>query len=403
MHGHQTDRSIEIGLSLKDLELSGIPFFTPEMSVRFRFGLRSSSDVEPHVLGVTLADDREVSFKFDKDLGQLRLADATSSAVLVDRFIELLRRVSENQRLPFKLPNDADRRWLREWARKHGCRLHGWLPFWVPAEYGAGKMGRPFGGRLESDRNQQLQIFLWWWQQWVFHFTTQFSDFLEGIVYVGPLRDFPRRVAAEASEDAGLGTRGERLVLYLGRRPDLVDAINEAFKDLEIDYKLSVERISSERMQDALGDVAFAVLRDNKSGVDLSPTDVGFGLSQVLPVVVQLLGNRERLILIEQPEIHLHPRMQSRLTDILVSSVAHNGNQLLIETHSEHLALRAQRRIREKVIGLDELGISYVGVGSEGSFVKEIELSADGQMLTPWPGGFFDEKFDDLFVNATNV
>src|SRR5262249_24262657 len=90
------------------------------------------------------------------------------------------------------------------------------------------------------------------------------------------------------------------------------------------------------------------VLIDRKSNTVVSHRDVGIGISQVLPVLVTAYAAKQEMIAIEQPEIHLHPALQSDLGDVLIeSALGERGNRLLIETHSEHIILRIMRRMRE--------------------------------------------------------
>ena len=99
-----------------------------------------------------------------------------------------------------------------------------------------------------------------------------------------------------------------------------------------------------------------------QNSLDLDITDVGFGVSQVLPVIIQGFLSKERSItLVEQPEIHLHPKMQADLADLFID-IAINKNvkkgssskYLIIETHSEYLLKRLRRRISENKISADQ-------------------------------------------------
>lgn len=402
VHQHDTHRVMTIGLHLSGVTTdSPLNFFGESVQLDLSFGLRDQEDSEPHLVEVSLRDDEEVRFRYDAVAGFLRLADASSSSALVSKWLRLYDEDAPHRPAEYPDLNDADRRWLRKWAREHDCELNGWLPYWSVADFGRGKQGRPFGGRLDSPRNRVLQLFIHWWRLWVSTFTSALNTALRQVVYVGPLREFPRRVATEASEGTGVGVRGERLVLHLARNPDLVDKVNAAFSLLEIPYSLEVVKVLSETVQDALGDVAIAVLHDKETGVVLSPADVGFGLSQVLPVVVQLLGHRDATVLIEQPEIHLHPKIQSRLTDVLIEAAVANGNRVLVETHSEHLLLRAQRRVREGATpGFDasKLSVQFVGRVEGKGAISNLRLDDSGRLLDPWPDGFFDERLDDLFT-----
>jgi predicted ATPase len=125
-----------------------------------------------------------------------------------------------------------------------------------------------------------------------------------------------------------------------------------------------------------------------------------FGLSQVLPVVVQLVGNTNKTILIEQPEIHLHPKMQARLADIILRSVQENENRVIVETHSEHILLRFERRLRQAAGTSPEcaLAVFYVAAVDGEAQVTQLRLDQSGRVADPWPDGFFDEKLEDLLV-----
>jgi predicted ATPase len=184
-----------------------------------------------------------------------------------------------------------------------------------------------------------------------------------------------------------------------------VDKVNLAFAQLEIPYLLRVEWLQARETEDALGDVAVAVLTDNRTGVVVSPADVGFGLSQILPVVVQLVGNENKTILVEQPEIHLHPKMQSRIADVMLTSIAENKNRLLIETHSEHILLRAQRRLRESQNTVEadarqSLAVYYVRSSGKAGEVFSLRVDSSGRVVDPWPDGFFDERLEDILVGG---
>ena len=114
---------------------------------------------------------------------------------------------------------------------------------------------------------------------------------------------------------------------------------------------------------------------------------------------------QNQIILIEEPEVHLHPKIQSRLMDLLLYSAYHNKNQFIIETHSENLLLRAQRNLRNgfmhagKKINVDvkDILINNVTLDPDGSKVQEIKLSKTGEFKTHWKDGFFSERLDELF------
>ena len=127
---------------------------------------------------------------------------------------------------------------------------------------------------------------------------------------------------------------------------------------------------------------------------DNNIVDVGFGVSQVLPIIVQGLNlTEEQLLLLEQPEIHLHPKMQMRLTDFLIE-LAYSNRNLIIETHSDHIINRLIRRILEDdsdVLYNDLIKIYYFEKESdEPTIKKEIEIDPCSGIVN-WPDGFFDQ------------
>lgn len=183
---------------------------------------------------------------------------------------------------------------------------------------------------------------------------------------------------------------GGEIILYI-RDPDAeVDRLKEIIHEADIDTLKEL------------------ILIDRRSHTVVSHRDIGIGVSQVLPILVSTLGSENSLIAIEQPEIHLHPALQAEIGDLFIeSALGERQNTFILETHSEHLILRIMRRMRntdndELPEGLppvtpDDVAILYVQPHGSSSIVREIELSEDGQLLDPWPGGFFEEGFRERF------
>ena len=160
-------------------------------------------------------------------------------------------------------------------------------------------------------------------------------------------------------------------------------------------------------------------LHDPRNDIWVALQDVGVGTSQVLPIILEAFAQENKLIAIEQPELHLHPRLQAELGDVFIeSALGANKNTFLLETHSEHLILRILRilrRIRETTEGENDdwpdalreacpngicpadVAILFVQPDEDGAKVIELPIDANGEFTCDWPGGFFEERMKELF------
>jgi predicted ATPase len=108
--------------------------------------------------------------------------------------------------------------------------------------------------------------------------------------------------------------------------------------------------------------------------------------------------SRNSTLLIEQPEIHIHPRLQAELGSLLAECIKPPfENQFIIETHSEHLILRLQKLIRKGELKPEDISVIYVDRGTEGSKCLHLRLDEEGDFIDEWPGGFFEEDFNEIF------
>jgi len=155
-----------------------------------------------------------------------------------------------------------------------------------------------------------------------------------------------------------------------------------------------------------LNAIPLLILRDKRSGIEVSMKDVGAGVAQALPVICSLVSAKNSVVAIEQPELHLHPRLQAELGDLFIEAAGKN-NAIIAETHSEHLILRILRRIREttddklpkgmRPLRADDVCVLYVQPGESGSTVMQLEITSDGDFVQRWPNGFFADRLKELF------
>ena len=148
----------------------------------------------------------------------------------------------------------------------------------------------------------------------------------------------------------------------------------------------------------------------DRRGRELRFSEVGTGFSQIIPILTYLgISNN---YLIRQPEVHLHPKLQSRVADCIVSSVAKDREEkysgsVILETHSEHIVLRLIRRVRDSfkdpllhtslTLYPNELALIYVKPEADKSKVFLIRVDSSGEFIDGWPEGFFDERDEDLW------
>lgn len=236
---------------------------------------------------------------------------------------------------------------------------------------------------------------------------TAFRYLLNEMVYLGPLRGYPERYytfSGNLSEQ--VGKQGERLPDILFQNPEILKRVNVEFDRFGLGYELRLAVLKDEDSN--LSNVFALRVVDKETGVNASIRDVGFGVSQVLPILVQSLLSQNKTLLIEQPEIHLHPALQAELGDLFIKSVlGEQKNTFILETHSEHLMLRILRRIRETTDGElppgltpirpEDVAVLYVQPGTDGSKVIEIPIRSDGEFAEQWPQGFFAERAKELF------
>ncbi len=231
---------------------------------------------------------------------------------------------------------------------------------------------------------------------------------LESFRTLGPIREVPQRdYQPPKSPDparwaCGLGA-WDRLATaddeFLAAVSDWVQLLTgRAFDEAEAGAKLDLNMVPTQSR---------LLIVPTDESIELRPADVGIGISQVVPVIVTALDGEGRLVAIEQPELHIHPRLQAEIADLFLQAVKKTRNRFLIETHSEHFILRLQRRIRETSKGQLQEGMMLTSEGiavyyvsqSEGSTrVCKIDIDKNGEFIQPWPDDFFEIDFYERFA-----
>lgn len=243
------------------------------------------------------------------------------------------------------------------------------------------------------------------------------EDFFAKFFYLGSMRTKTKRtyswsgVNPESVGDAGENTvsailsakKQEKTLKFSHTRYKGFDVIiSESLKKMGLIEEYKIEKIGERQEYEVKVRIKGA---DRFVGLP----DVGFGVSQVLPVIVQLFYAPDNsVIFIEQPEIHLHPSAQSLLADVIIDAINmyENGRkrriQVIVETHSEHLLRRLQRRISESVVTTSDVKAYFAKNNNKASKLEELEVDSYGNILN-WPEGFFGDMEEDMYEQSMNA
>lgn len=217
------------------------------------------------------------------------------------------------------------------------------------------------------------------------------QDFFSYLRYVGPLRESFREIPFSGEEPESVGPDARYLIPFLKFRPEVVENIGSWMRERELATGLEIK-------ETARGSGRWAAYLLEKEGRRVNLADTGFGYSQLIPVLAELYGApKESLILIEQPELHLNPRLAVWIGDALLSAVE-KGKCILVETHSEHILLRIRRRMAEGRLSSEKVALYFARRSLEEgrSYLDRIPLDERGQPIE-WPKDFWSEDFEESF------
>lgn len=245
------------------------------------------------------------------------------------------------------------------------------------------------------------------------------ENLFRSIFYLGPLRIKTERLYSwTGNNPESVGFSGENAIAamlaasdrristgYKKKTVPFQEIIASKLKEMNLIEEFRVSAISEQRQEYEVKVRA----KGSHEWVDLP--DVGFGISQVLPVLVQCFyAPPGSIIIMEQPEIHLHPAAQAALADVMIDVVNSRENgearniQLIIETHSEHFLRRIQRRIAEadkdRLISRDSVSAYFAAVDVAPAKLETLKIDLFGNILN-WPHNFFGDEMGDITAQAT--
>lgn len=244
------------------------------------------------------------------------------------------------------------------------------------------------------------------------------------IRHVGPLRQIARGFETP-TPDSDLAADGSNIARFLASlKPAQFDVLNSWLSLLtEGRYEVQVIRqdvgkggVDAEGFRLTGETLSAMFLRDHHTKTTISLQNAGVGISQVMPILAQMAAwshleerrglvrrtKKPEILLVEQPELHLHPRMQAEFASILVDSIMGSGRrdsgdrQAVIETHSEAILLRIQKLIREGKISFQDVSVLYVDkFPGGGNLAQELRLDSQGRFIDSWPASFSELRWNE--------
>ena len=233
-----------------------------------------------------------------------------------------------------------------------------------------------------------------------------YEKLMDEIFYLGPLRDYPHRqynwsggspsdvgARGELTINAILAASGEENIFQMkknGGKLAFQEVVARWLNEMGLIHSFSVAEIAKS------SNIYQAKVSVDKESPEVLLTDVGFGVSQVLPAIVLLYHVPEgSTVILEQPEIHLHPEVQSALADAIVAIAETRDLQVIVESHSEHLLRRLQRRVAEGVIPAELMKLYFVSQENGEARLADIGLNEYGE-IENWPPDFFGDEMEEI-------
>ena len=238
------------------------------------------------------------------------------------------------------------------------------------------------------------------------HIEYIYEDIMNRIYYLAPLREYPKREYEwSGSSPSHVGYRGENtinaiLAATIRNETRIIPESNEEkpFQEVIAYWLKKLGLIHEFKLKEiAEGTGLFrAIVKTSPESTEVFLTDVGFGVSQVLPALVLLYYVPEgSIILMEQPEIHLHPSVQSGLADAILQISKQRNLQVIVESHSEHLLQRFQRRVAEESYPVDELKLYFCDSQHGESKLIDLEIDEYGDIRN-YPDNFFGDEMAEM-------
>lgn len=326
-------------------------------------------------------------------VGQEPRRQLLSSSVRMDRVIR--QQISDTefvmQRLAIKVNNRAQRSIaqsmaeLGEFGFREALRKKLAKETWIDDE-----INQPVRGDTGLDIDQASAVV---------------EGFFRRVRYLGPLRELPKLLYSPGPDQVDLGTRGEFAAAVLHSQGDRIVLAplpggGEERMPLRTALSLWLRKLSlvDDVKTEDRGRLGISLtVRPFDTDREVDTTSVGVGVSQALPVLLLcLMAEPGTAVLIEQPELHLHPAMQLELADFLLAC-AGTGRQVIVESHSEHLVNRLRYHVAADTTGraADLIGLLFAEQDAGITTYRNSSINEYGGLDADWPRGFLNVAADE--------
>ncbi|MEW9912214.1 DUF3696 domain-containing protein [Bacillus pacificus] len=262
---------------------------------------------------------------------------------------------------------------------------------------------------VKDDDDEQVMAFRYLFMELIRYLNFYASN----IFYIGPFRKTPERSYRYRENAVNyVGHDGEFAPAILGqdirKGKQLINQVSN-WLSKNLNHRIDVEDLIGSEYGGRT-DLFRLMVTDEITGQKNNLIDVGHGLSQLIPIVVQTFLHQSKtsydakrslakLHIIEQPELHLHPSAQACLIDLFIEGTRENygfKNKFLVETHSEHMIIRLRRYIVEGKINPEEVAIYYKKLKSKNhNIIRKLKIDEFGN-ISNWPEGFFEEDYNEV-------
>jgi predicted ATP-dependent endonuclease of OLD family len=253
---------------------------------------------------------------------------------------------------------------------------------------------KPKNSKFELSKVLQEYLFTIDWTD------DQITSIIQSIKYIGPIREYPKRIYEYNNEVLGdVGKFGGNVanLLFQNRKDKIKEKLLKEWLNIfEFAKDFKIESLKNHP------ELISLQVKTLNSDIFINFADVFFGFSQLLPILTQVIYSKKQdIIIIEQPELHLNPYLESILGDFFAKMVD-NNKCIIIETHSEHFFQRLRTNIKRGIIDQKDVSIYFNAIEDDKCIIRKIEIDENGNFPNnDWPKNFFNQALSESLMFAT--